>query len=33
MRTAEYRQFAEQVVGKEADSLQKLGLKAPHLAQ
>lgn len=26
------RQFSEQVIRKEADSLQKLGLKAPHLA-
>lgn len=31
-KTAEYRQFAEQVIQKEADSLQRLGLKAPHLA-
>ena len=32
MQTAEYRQFADQVIRKEADSLQKLGLRAPHLA-
>jgi len=32
LQTPMYRQFAEQVIRKEADSLQKLGLKAPHLA-
>ena len=32
LQTPVYRQFAEQVIRKEADSLQKLGLKAPHLA-
>ena len=31
-KTPEYRQFAEQVIQKEADSLQRLGLNAPHLA-
>ena len=32
LQTPVYRQFAEQVIRQEADSLQKLGLKAPHLA-
>ncbi len=31
MQTAQYRQFAEQVIMKEADSLQKLGLEAVHM--
>ncbi len=31
MQTAQYRQFAEQVIMKEADSLQKLGLEAVHV--
>ena len=31
-KSTEYRQFAEQVIQQEADSLQRLGLKAPHLA-
>ena len=31
LATREYRQFADQVLQKEADSLKKLGLDAPHL--
>lgn len=32
LQTAEYRHFAEQVIHKEADSLQRLGLKASQLS-